>query len=63
MDSLFRDIFSFPYRKERRLIMLELIWIISTFIVYGFEIGVMALIFIGLTTRKGRNFLRRCIGL
>lgn len=43
--------------------MLDLIWIICTMIVYGFEFGVIALIFVGLTTRKGRNLLRRCIGL
>ncbi len=43
--------------------MLNLIWVISTFIVYGFEFGVMALIFVGITTRKGRDLLRRCIGL
>lgn len=43
--------------------MLDLIWIICTFFVYGFEVGVMALIFVGLTTRKGRNLLRKCIGL
>ena len=43
--------------------MLDLIWIISTFIVYGFEVGVMALIFVGLTTRRGRELLKRCIGL
>lgn len=43
--------------------MLDLIWIICTFIVYGFEVGVMALIFVGLTTRKGRSLLRKCIGL
>lgn len=43
--------------------MLNLIWVISTFIVYGFEFGVMVLIFVGVTTRKGRDLLRRCIGL
>ena len=43
--------------------MLDLIWIICTFYVYGLEIGVAALIFVGLTTRKGRNLLKRCIGL
>ena len=43
--------------------MLDLIWIISTLIVYGFEFGVVALIFIGLTTRMGRTILRKCIGL
>lgn len=43
--------------------MLDLIWIICTFIVYGFEIGVIALIFVGLTTRMGREILKKCIGL
>ena len=43
--------------------MLDIIWILCTFITYGFEFGVIALIFVGITTKKGRDILRKCIGL
>jgi hypothetical protein len=43
--------------------MIDLIWTLCTLCVYGFEFGVMALIFIGVTTNVGRRILRRVIGL
>lgn len=43
--------------------MLSLIWIICTLIIYGFEFGTIALIFLAITTGVGRRLLRRCIGL
>ncbi len=43
--------------------MIDLIWTLCTFIVYGFEFGVVALIFAGVTTYVGRRILRQIIGL
>jgi hypothetical protein len=43
--------------------MIDFIWTLCTFIVYGFEFGVVALIFAGVTTYVGRRILRQIIGL